>query len=230
MTSRKTLATLLLVLLVLGTAFWIDQPVARLMAGNDPGIVKIAAFVTRFGQGGYILYPSGAMVLAALALRLLRPVWIETLDKVARQTAFIFASVAAAGLAVDLAKIAFGRARPPLWLAGDDSGFSFLRYGWKFNSFPSGHTATSFAAAIAFSALFPRWRGVFFTFAILIAASRLALNLHYLSDVAAGAILGIFIAIPIRERARQEGWLLRAPAQESDLPTVRRRGVVPKTH
>jgi undecaprenyl-diphosphatase len=209
MPARRVWPLALTMALVVATAFMIDQPFARLMAGNDPHVVAASHFITQFGQGGYILYPAGIIVIITLALKRLQPDRRSVLNRIAIRAAFIFASVAAAGLAVDVLKVAFGRARPPVWLAGDHSGFEFLRYGWKFNSFPSGHTTTSFAAAIAFSALFPQWRGPFFGFAFLIAESRLALDDHYPSDVAAGAALGITIAIVMRETAQHRGWLPR---------------------
>jgi undecaprenyl-diphosphatase len=214
---RKTAALALAMLLAIAATFLIDQPVARLMAGNGPDTIRIFKIITWFGQGGAILYPAGLTFVAATLLQQVRPRFSDALARVAAGSGFIFVSVAAAGLADDVLKIAFGRARPPLWLAGDDSGFSFLRFSWKFNSFPSGHTTTSFAAAIAFGALFPRFRILFFALAGAVGVSRLALDVHYLSDVAAGAALGIAIAILIRDRAREKGLLTRARAQDLGL-------------
>jgi undecaprenyl-diphosphatase len=57
-------------------------------------------------------------------------------------------------------------------------------------SFPSGHTMTAFAAATAISLFYPSLAvGVFFC-ACSIAASRILLGMHYLSDVLAGAAVG----------------------------------------
>jgi undecaprenyl-diphosphatase len=195
-------------------AFAIDQPIARFMAGANPPILRIARSVTWFGQGGVVLYPTGILILIGLSLRLVWNDMRHWLDPLLKRLGAIFATVAVAGLADDALKIVFGRARPYLWLAGDNSGFGFFRYGARFASFPSGHTTTSVAAALVFSALMPRWRRGFLAVAIAIAISRLVLDVHYLSDVIAGAALGTLIATIFIKFLRKHDWL---PAQDSTV-------------
>jgi len=57
-------------------------------------------------------------------------------------------------------------------------------------SFPSGHTAGSFAAATALSAFYPRQRGILFGLAGAVGLSRVYLGHHFVSDVLVGAGLG----------------------------------------
>ncbi|GKX66053.1 phosphatase PAP2 family protein [Inconstantimicrobium mannanitabidum] len=57
-------------------------------------------------------------------------------------------------------------------------------------SFPSGHTASSFAAAGVLGVLFPSVKIVAYILASLIGISRVYLNVHYSTDVFAGALLG----------------------------------------
>jgi undecaprenyl-diphosphatase len=61
-------------------------------------------------------------------------------------------------------------------------------------SFPSGHTLHAFSFALVAAAGFPELATVLFPFAVLIAASRPILGLHYPSDVLAGALLGTAVA------------------------------------
>ena len=215
-------------MLAIVLAFAVDQPIARAMAGLDPAVLRIARFVTWFGQGGVTLYPTGILVLLGLAASYLAPGFAERLAGPIRRVAAIFIIVAAAGLADDALKIVFGRARPYLWLAGDDSGFGFFRYGSKFASFPSGHTTTSVAAALALGAVLPRWRPLFLLAALLIALSRIVLDVHYLSDVVAGALLGAMVAFLILTPLRKRGWLPLHMSQDSRVFSVVQTGAKKK--
>ena len=58
-------------------------------------------------------------------------------------------------------------------------------------SFPSGHTASSFAAATALAAFYPRATPLVFGVAAGVGASRVHLGHHFPSDVAVGGLIGI---------------------------------------
>ena len=58
-------------------------------------------------------------------------------------------------------------------------------------SFPSGHTASSFAAAYVLSKYLKKISPLIWIVAITIAFSRLYLFMHYPSDVVAGIVLGL---------------------------------------
>lgn len=60
-------------------------------------------------------------------------------------------------------------------------------------SFPSGHTITAFAVAASLSAFYPELRSGLYFCAGSIAASRIMLGMHFLSDVIAGGILGVLL-------------------------------------
>jgi undecaprenyl-diphosphatase len=81
-----------------------------------------------------------------------------------------------------------------------DRPFDTYRYIEKLStggdsSFPSGHTLEAFAMATAISLLFPRRKIIIsiYAWAIIVAYSRMALGVHYPSDVLAGIILGSFL-------------------------------------
>ena len=65
-------------------------------------------------------------------------------------------------------------------------------HGW---SFPSGHTAASFASAAAlYLGRFPYWV-VFLVLAVLIAFSRLYLYVHFPTDVLGGIVVGALCGV-----------------------------------
>jgi membrane-associated phospholipid phosphatase len=64
------------------------------------------------------------------------------------------------------------------------------------HSFPSGHAARAFLIAVIASALAPPWLALaLWVWAPLVALARVAMGVHYLSDVIAGAILGIIVGL-----------------------------------
>ncbi len=61
------------------------------------------------------------------------------------------------------------------------------------SSFPSGHASSAFATATSLAYSYGYWAGIpAFTLATAIAAARVSENAHWLSDVVAGAALGIY--------------------------------------
>jgi undecaprenyl-diphosphatase len=60
-------------------------------------------------------------------------------------------------------------------------------------SFPSGHTITAFAVAVSLGTFYPEMRPGLFFCATSIAASRILLGMHFLSDVVAGAMFGTLL-------------------------------------
>lgn len=61
-------------------------------------------------------------------------------------------------------------------------------------SFPSGHTLHAVSFTYVSVSFFPALSPLLISMAFLIAMSRLVLGLHYVSDVAMGAIIGLLIA------------------------------------
>jgi undecaprenyl-diphosphatase len=68
------------------------------------------------------------------------------------------------------------------------------------NSFPSGHATTGLCIAIMGSALYPRLSPLLWTLGIGIAIARVILNVHYVSDVMVGSMIGAAVAIVIKQR------------------------------
>jgi undecaprenyl-diphosphatase len=87
-------------------------------------------------------------------------------------------------------KRSIGRPRPYVQCPGIEACARALD---KF-SFPSGHTLHAFTFLVILAWYFPAWGLAVLPLVVLIAISRVALGLHYPSDVAAGAALGAAVA------------------------------------
>lgn len=73
-------------------------------------------------------------------------------------------------------------------------------------SFPSGHAASSFAAAYAIYRNNKKYGVYALWLAGFIAFSRVYLYLHFVSDVLAGVLIGIFISGGVCNFVKRRGW------------------------
>ena len=62
------------------------------------------------------------------------------------------------------------------------------------NSWPSGHAASSMAAAVILAVMYPFWSPAAILLAVGIAYSRVYVGVHYPADVLSGAVIGTMCA------------------------------------
>jgi membrane-associated phospholipid phosphatase len=116
-------------------------------------------------------------------------------------------AVGAAAAVTGFLKDLFDRVRPAL----ADPGIEALVRTPDSASFPSGHAATAFAAAVAVGAFYPRLRWPLLGLAALVGLSRIYLGVHYALDVLAGATLGMALGLLMVWATRHLlGWLGRS--------------------
>jgi undecaprenyl-diphosphatase len=125
-----------------------------------------------------------------------------------RATVATLAAVMASGVAVTALKELFDRERPPV------AGVDAVGIVPASASFPSGHAATAFAAAVAVGIFYPRLRRPLLALAAVVALSRVYLGVHYATDVLAGSALGALLGLAA-------GWTVRAvaPAPTGPAPS-----------
>jgi lipid A 4'-phosphatase len=172
---------------------WLDRPLAMYFRDTGEPWRPICDVIQRLGFG------TPYLVLFAVTIAGLRwggnlpPLrsWAAPMRAAATVPAFLFAAVAASGLIVDLLKVVFGRARPKLLFLSGTYDFTWLGLGANYWSFPSGHAATAAALMTALWCLWPRHVLFYVLLAAIVAASRMVIGAHYLSDV----VMGAFVAV-----------------------------------
>ena len=150
----------------------------RINRWNAPRWIRIWMLLATRGGDGWLWYAMGAVILAFGGEQRFRA---------------LAAAVLAAGTGILLflrIKKLTGRKRP---CAYEPHCWAKLLPPDQF-SFPSGHTITAFAVAVSLSRFYPDLTiGLLFC-AISVAASRILLGMHFLSDVLAGAAIGTGLA------------------------------------
>lgn len=105
------------------------------------------------------------------------------------------ASVTSVWLLIRGLKIAFGRPRPEVFQVEGAYILEVLEFENLHWSFPSGHAGTAGAVTTILMLWFPRARVLVMPLGVLLAASRVAAEEHYPSDVVAGFFIGMFVTL-----------------------------------
>jgi len=178
----------------------LDAPIAKSLHGaSSEGTLNTARQLARFGDPTGILPVVGGVALAGLITR------NHTVTRTALHAA---ESVVLASVTVQVGKAIMGRERPVT--DPDLDGLDFLHYPSS-RAFPSGHTTAAFALATTLGdAIDKPWaRVALYTFAAGTGWARMTEEEHWLSDVLAGAAIGIVSAKFISGRMTVFG--VRAP-------------------
>lgn len=149
---------------------------------HSPILDSVMVFITSLGDKGMIW----------IVIALLLCIWRKTRRcGISMLVAMLMGLIIGNGLLKNLV------ARPrPCWI---DPSVPLLIANPADYSFPSGHTMSSFEAAVTIWLYNRRWGAVALVLASLIAFSRMYLFVHYPSDVIAGAIIGVIIAVIVNK-------------------------------
>ncbi len=162
---------------------------------RESEIVRLFSILTEMGKAEYYLVP------AALGYLYFR----KGENAAAMQrSAYLFVTVAASGLLVDLIKVIAGRFRPELYFKKGLYGFDFFHIHHNYISFPSGHAATAVGAAVALGYLWPKGRYLFWMLGGLIALSRIVVVRHYPSDILIGGLIGALVSLWLYRKVYKE--------------------------
>jgi membrane-associated phospholipid phosphatase len=93
-----------------------------------------------------------------------------------------------------ISKDLFGRANARLWLTHPGPlGFHWFHGGGSLSGFPSGHMAVFTVLMIGIGRYFPRWRTFCPWLLLALALALMITQYHFLSDIAAGVLLGVTV-------------------------------------
>lgn len=175
----------------------------------SPETVRFFRNITNIGRSNWMLIPTGAAIALALVLRRRHAGFRNAAGYglIASTIGFVFVSVGGAGLIANLAKNIIGRARPKLFDQVGALDFKLFAFDSDHASLPSGHATNIFAFATVIGMLWPRGRVLLYTVAAWIAASRVLIGQHYVTDVVLGAILGTVFPYLVRDRFAARKWL-----------------------
>jgi membrane-associated phospholipid phosphatase len=179
----------------------IDAPAVAVAQRLPERLITAFDQVTDFGKSVWFLVP---IALALIALALLASPGLPRISRrllaaLAVRLGFLFLAIGLPGLVFTIVKRLIGRARPLVEGSADPFLYRPLSWNVEYASLPSGHSTDAFAAAMAVGALWPRARPVMWTYAVVIALSRVVLTAHFPSDVVAGAVAGVVGALIVRD-------------------------------
>ncbi len=158
------------------------------MQAKNDDTANVSHYLEKLGNTAYTLPASAALYLAGSIIKD---------PKLKRVAVTLIKCQVVSGVMAQAIKVSVGRQRPN---TGDDPYlFGTNAINGKVNrSFPSGHTTTAFTIATVFADSYkdehPWVPYVSYTLAALTGMSRIHDNRHWASDVAMGALLGIFTA------------------------------------
>jgi membrane-associated phospholipid phosphatase len=189
-------------------------------------LVDISGKVSAYGKSGWLLWPmAGLLALGLVAVRLTDRMSDRLIfASLSLRLTFLLSAVALPGLLTAMLKPLISRARP--YLTGHPDAFLYEPFAYfrelfhgtvpfpeyAFGSMPSGHATNAVAIAVAFSAMWPRLWTLFWSFAIVICATRLTIAVHHPTDVLAGAIIGGLGALAVRHYFAARRWVFAVGA------------------
>ncbi|WP_272897318.1 phosphatase PAP2 family protein [Anaerolinea thermolimosa] len=113
--------------------------------------------------------------------------WLVGNPPLRRWAVFFAVAVGIQALSIFALKQTIRRQRPP-------GEWGTLYRNFDPHSFPSGHATRAFLLAVLAAGNGPTWLSLVLAFwAPLVSLARVATGVHYLSDIAAGAILGLLM-------------------------------------
>lgn len=210
--------------LVLAGMAYVDPVIQNAQHGITGWPARFFEIVTDMGKSGWLLWPTGIALIVILAVM---PPVHSFADRVvlalAARLAFLFIAVGGSGLIIAVVKRLIGRARPYYFEQFGSLHFDLTAWKASYASFPSGHSQTAFAIAVAFACLWPRWRRPLLTAAAIVALSRIVVDAHYFTDIVVGSAWGAWFTLQTRDWFARRGFVFTPGPERRPFPMPGRR-------
>ncbi|CAM4503542.1 MAG: hypothetical protein LEGION0403_FIIPPAGN_01869 [Legionella sp.] len=196
---KKPWVILFYAILVILSYIFVDKDLATYFHQQDLRTnIHVLSILTAFGQ--WIVY---IVLFLATALYFR---YVHTNPVFEARAWYLLGCIFIANLVCFVLKVSLSRARPDLLFSSNELGFYWFKMGKYYWSFPSGHTTTVVSLTVGIGVLFPRYFYAVLGVALLVAASRVLLYYHYLSDVMIGFYLTLLVVGFYTHYLKQKNW------------------------
>lgn len=186
----KAVALWLAAAIVVGVSLFFDDAlIAFVNTHATPAVVEFGRIGSRYGEWPWLMVPCFIAGLVA---------WLRRDADCLRVICIMVIASSLAGLGADIVRCATGRARPDAHVGqgwhGPYSQGRWVAFDSEFEAFPSAHAAASMGLIAPLLLLRRRAGWLLLPVPVIIAAARICVGAHHLSDVLAGALLGFAVA------------------------------------
>lgn len=168
-------------ILTLISLFFVDQRFAQFFGAED--MVQVWLFHRRITEIGAAEFYFAIAILGLL------------IKPVRRRATFLLVCLLSSGFFLHIFKFLVGRCRPHKAPENNPLLFDPFNFHHHWQSFPSGHSQTLFSFATVLAFLFPRTAPWIFVVALYLAMTRAFTLAHFVSDVFAGAAVGVLVSV-----------------------------------
>jgi membrane-associated phospholipid phosphatase len=173
--------------------FWVDKPVVYFTYSHHLQDYRVFYWIQLIPEAFWVLTP---IIYVVLLIR-----WHFGYGDYHDKFALTLISALLITVAFeDQLKFVFGRYWPDTYVENNLSllkdnayGFNWFHAGKGFRSFPSGHSATIFATMTVVWRFYPRLRWLAVVLCSLVIIGLTGMRYHFISDMIAGACVGIII-------------------------------------
>ncbi len=189
--ARKTIIFGILTLIITVLSYnFLDMKVVNIIHTSDLFVTSVSNFADLIST---IFSPKIWALITVIVTLISIITYLKTQKRSSKFYTMSLALIATIFI-ITVLKVLLARYRPAMLLFDDKYGFHFLSIKKAYNSMPSGHTALTFVGVLSIANFFNKKYITLIAIIIgcIVAASRIIILGHFVSDVILAAYIGIF--------------------------------------